>query len=135
VCSDGTEEVEGGACELDRGRLLRPRERTWFGDVTTWHHRTVENHVRAGLTAGFVPDTLSESEPSARTFADQPDELRRRRRVPLILEPRPDPESSGTCEVRRDRSPSNPPLKISRKGERAIDPAVWDVLMRRSGAL
>ena len=62
-----------------------PRERLWFGRKVTWYHRTVEQHVRAVTQAGFRLDGLCECEPDAGLLAEHPDELRRRRRVPLIL--------------------------------------------------
>ncbi|MBX3312834.1 MAG: methyltransferase domain-containing protein [Actinobacteria bacterium] len=61
------------------------RRRPWFGTEVTWYHRTVEDYVAAVLDAGFEVDGLSECEPDPRTLAHDPDELARRRRVPLIL--------------------------------------------------
>lgn len=61
-----------------------PREREWLGGRVTWHHRTVEQWVRAVLGVGTLT-SLSECEPAPELFAGAPDELRRRRRVPAIL--------------------------------------------------
>ncbi|MGK2947937.1 MAG: class I SAM-dependent methyltransferase [Acidimicrobiales bacterium] len=62
-----------------------PRERLWFGREVTWHHRTIEQHLRALTGAGFRFDELSECAPDPALLADHPDELHRRRRVPLVL--------------------------------------------------
>jgi 2-polyprenyl-3-methyl-5-hydroxy-6-metoxy-1,4-benzoquinol methylase len=62
-----------------------PRQRLWFGKEVTWHHRTIEQYVGALTGAGFRFDALSECAPNATLMADHPDELHRRRRVPLIL--------------------------------------------------
>jgi SAM-dependent methyltransferase len=62
-----------------------PRERTWFGNPVVWHHRTVEDYVRAALDAGMRVDELRECEPDSAALVDDPAELARRRRVPLIL--------------------------------------------------
>lgn len=61
------------------------RRRSWFGAEVTWFHRTVEQYVSAVLAAGFALEAISECEPDPELFADAPDELARRRRVPLIL--------------------------------------------------
>ena len=66
---------------FDRGA----RERPWFGSTVTWQHRTVEDYVSLLLNYGFRLDVLSECEPDADLLADEPDELARRRRVPLML--------------------------------------------------
>lgn len=62
-----------------------PRERLWFGKEVTWHHRTIEQYVRALMGAGFRLDALSECAPDPALLAGHPGELSRRRRVPLIL--------------------------------------------------
>lgn len=62
-----------------------PRTRPWFGATATWHHRTIEDHTRGLIDAGFRLDHLGECAPSATLLADEPEELARRRRVPLIL--------------------------------------------------
>jgi SAM-dependent methyltransferase len=62
-----------------------PRERTWFGNPVVWHHRTVEDYVSAVLDAGLRLDQLRECEPDPAALVDDPAELARRRRVPLIL--------------------------------------------------
>jgi SAM-dependent methyltransferase len=62
-----------------------PRPRTWFGKQVTWYHRTIEQYVSAVLRAGFFVDAISECEPRAQLLADAPEELARRRRVPLML--------------------------------------------------
>lgn len=62
-----------------------PRQRLWFGREVTWYHRTIEQHVRALTGAGLRFDELSECAPNPALLADHPDELHRRRRVPLIL--------------------------------------------------
>lgn len=61
------------------------RRRTWFGKQVTWYHRTIEDYVSAVLDAGFALESISECEPSNALLADEPDELHRRRRVPLML--------------------------------------------------
>lgn len=64
-----------------RGR----RNRSWFGSTVSWHHRTIEDHVRLLVERGFRLDVLSECEPAPSAFGDDVDELARRRRVPLML--------------------------------------------------
>ena len=66
---------------FDRG----PRTRPWFGSMVTWHHRTIEDYLDLLLSSGFTIDRLCECEPDAALLAEDPDELQRRRRVPLIL--------------------------------------------------
>jgi len=61
------------------------RHRSWFGAEVTWHHRTVEQYLSAVLEAGFTLEAVSECEPDRRRFSNAPDELARRRRVPLVL--------------------------------------------------
>lgn len=61
------------------------RQRSWFGGEVTWHHRTVEQYLTAVLEAGFTLEAVSECEPDQRRLSDDPDELARRRRVPLVL--------------------------------------------------
>lgn len=61
------------------------RRRSWFGGEVTWHHRTVEQYLTAVLEAGFTLEAVSECEPDRRQLSDTPDELARRRRVPLVL--------------------------------------------------
>lgn len=62
-----------------------PRVREWLGSTVTWHHRTVENYVRAVTTAGLTLTALRECEPEPTRFDGHTDELARRRRVPLFL--------------------------------------------------
>ena len=62
-----------------------PRTRPWFGRDVTWYHRTIEQHVAALRASGLVLTSLRECEPDAVLLADEPDELARRRRVPLML--------------------------------------------------
>jgi SAM-dependent methyltransferase len=66
---------------FDRG----PRERSWFGGQVTWHHRTIDDYVRAFLVAGLRIAGLRECEPVEERFRGDVDELARRRRVPLFL--------------------------------------------------
>lgn len=61
------------------------REHRWFGSPVMWRHRTVEDYVTATRRAGFDLVGLRECEPDAGALASRPDELRRRRRVPLML--------------------------------------------------
>jgi SAM-dependent methyltransferase len=62
-----------------------PRPRQWFGTTVTWWHRTIEDYVCLLLEAGFAVRGLSECEPAAHLLADDPPELARRRRVPVVL--------------------------------------------------
>jgi SAM-dependent methyltransferase len=62
-----------------------PRQRQWFGKEVTWYHRTIEQYVCELTEAGFRFDALSECAPAPQLLADHPEELLRRRRVPLIL--------------------------------------------------
>jgi len=66
---------------FDRGA----RQREWFGSMVTWHHRTIEDYVSGVKRCGFDFVSLSECEPDAKLFVDRPEELERRRRVPLML--------------------------------------------------
>jgi len=66
---------------FDRG----PRERAWFGSTVVWQHRTIEDYVRLITDHGFRLDVLSECEPNVELLAANPDDLARRRRVPLML--------------------------------------------------
>lgn len=61
------------------------RRRRWFGVEVTWFHRTVEQYLSAVLAAGFTLDAVSECEPDPARLVDAPNELARRRRVPLVL--------------------------------------------------
>jgi ubiquinone/menaquinone biosynthesis C-methylase UbiE len=61
------------------------RHRAWFGKQVTWYHRTIESYVSAVIAAGFGIDAISECEPSEVLLSDEPEELARRRRVPLML--------------------------------------------------
>lgn len=61
------------------------RKRQWLGGQMTWYHRTVEQWVQALLGAGLLLTALSDCPPEPELFADSPDELRRRLRVPSIL--------------------------------------------------
>lgn len=70
---------------VDRYFETGPRLRSWFGATATWYHRTIEQYITAVQRAGFGLDSLSECEPSEALLHDRPDELERRRRVPLIL--------------------------------------------------
>lgn len=62
-----------------------PRRRDWFGREAIWHHRTIEQYVRAFAGAGLPVTGLRECEPVAERFAGERAELLRRRRVPLFL--------------------------------------------------
>lgn len=62
-----------------------PRRRSWFGSEVTWFHRTVEQYLSAVLATGFDLEAVSECEPDGDLLADAPEELARRRRVPLVL--------------------------------------------------
>ncbi|WP_236567985.1 class I SAM-dependent methyltransferase [Nocardiopsis sp. FR6] len=62
-----------------------PRERKWMGETVTWHHRTVEDHVRALHAAGFRLTALRECAPDPEAFGGDEEEYERRRRVPLFL--------------------------------------------------
>jgi SAM-dependent methyltransferase len=62
-----------------------PRVRNWLGSNVTWHHRTIEDYVRAVTKAGLTLTALRECEPDPARFDGHTDELARRRRVPLFL--------------------------------------------------
>lgn len=62
-----------------------PRRRDWFGREVIWYHRTIEQYVGAFTGAGLSVTGLRECEPVAERFAEEYDELARRRRVPLFL--------------------------------------------------
>lgn len=62
-----------------------PRVREWLGSTVTWHHRTIEDYVRAVTGAGLTLTALRECEPEPTRFDGHADELARRRRVPLFL--------------------------------------------------
>ncbi len=70
---------------VDRYFDAGERRRRWFGTEVTWFHRTVEQYLGAVISAGFDLDVVSECEPDHRLLGDAPDELARRRRVPLVL--------------------------------------------------
>lgn len=61
------------------------RRRSWFGSEAIWFHRTVEQYLSAVLDAGFVLEAVSECEPDPDRLVGAPEELARRRRVPVIL--------------------------------------------------
>lgn len=65
---------------FDRG----PREQHWLGGTVTWHHRTIEDYVRALTTAGFHITALRECAPRHDRFDDD-EEFKRRSRIPLFL--------------------------------------------------
>ncbi len=62
-----------------------PRPRAWFGTTVTWHHRTIADYITLIIEHGFRVDAIDECEPDDALLDNDPDELRRRRRVPLIL--------------------------------------------------
>ncbi|MFD6948522.1 hypothetical protein A6A08_18610 [Nocardiopsis sp. TSRI0078] len=62
-----------------------PRRRVWMGEPVTWHHRTVEDYVRALHGAGFALTALRECAPARELFGARAQEYERRRRVPLFL--------------------------------------------------
>ncbi|WP_026122200.1 class I SAM-dependent methyltransferase [Nocardiopsis halotolerans] len=62
-----------------------PRQREWMGEPVTWHHRTVEDYVRALHGAGFSLTALRECAPHRESFEGNEEEYARRRRVPLFL--------------------------------------------------
>ncbi len=64
--------------------LTGPRQRQWHGSVATWHHRTIEDYVRALTRAGFQLASLGECPPHPSRF-DDPGEHARRQRIPLFL--------------------------------------------------
>jgi SAM-dependent methyltransferase len=70
---------------VDNYFVRGPRPRQWFGQQTTWHHRTVEDYVEAVLDAGMAIEALRECEPDATRMNGHPRELERRRRVPVML--------------------------------------------------
>jgi SAM-dependent methyltransferase len=70
---------------VDRYFERGPRERQWFGSTVTWHHRTIEDYVTTVQRCGLDFVSLRECEPNAELLIDRPEELERRRRVPLML--------------------------------------------------
>jgi SAM-dependent methyltransferase len=62
-----------------------PRLRNWLGSKVTWHHRTIQDYVRAVTEAGLTLTSLRECEPDPARFDGHADELARRQRVPLFL--------------------------------------------------
>lgn len=62
-----------------------PRMRNWLGSEVTWHHRTIEDYVRAVTEAGLTLTALRECGPDPARFDGHTDELARRQRVPLFL--------------------------------------------------
>ncbi len=70
---------------VDRYFERGARERQWFGSTVTWHHRTVEDYLTAVQRCGLDFVSLRECEPNLKLLADRPEELERRRRVPLML--------------------------------------------------
>ena len=102
-----------------------PRQRPWFGSTVTWHHRTLADHVRLISERGLRLDLIDECEPDAARFADDRDELQRRRRVPLILlvgaslpqrsiGSRPCPTTSTPCHHLSGASSSSRPAPSTR---------------------
>ncbi len=63
-----------------------PRVREWLGSTVTWHHRTIEDYVRAVTTAGLTLTALRECEPESTRFAGHADELARRRLLDATAE-------------------------------------------------
>jgi len=70
---------------VDRYFERGAREREWFGSTVTWHHRTIEDYISSVQRSGLKFVSLRECEPDPKLLVDHPDELERRRRVPLIL--------------------------------------------------
>ena len=70
---------------VDRYFERGPRQREWFGSTVTWNHRTIEDYVSALQRNGLNFVSLGECEPDQTALADHPDELDRRRRVPLMM--------------------------------------------------
>lgn len=70
---------------VDRYFERGPRERSWLGAKVTWQHRTVADHVGLVTSHGFALTVLDECEPRPELLVDSPNELARRRRIPLIL--------------------------------------------------
>ncbi len=70
---------------VDRYFERGARERQWFGSTVTWHHRTIEDYLTAVQRCGFDFVSLRECEPNAELLIGRPEELERRRRVPLML--------------------------------------------------
>lgn len=70
---------------VDRYFERGQRVRQWFGSTVTWQHRTIEDYVSVVQRCGLDFVSLRECEPDPAFFADRPDELKRRRRVPLML--------------------------------------------------
>jgi ubiquinone/menaquinone biosynthesis C-methylase UbiE len=62
-----------------------PRQRDWCGATVTWYHRTIEQYIVTLLAEGFELSTMSECEPDKIQLREHPEELHRRRRVPLMM--------------------------------------------------
>jgi len=62
-----------------------PRPQEWLGGSVLFHHRTVEQYVRALSRAGFHLTALSECPPQWEAFDGDQQEFDRRRRIPLFL--------------------------------------------------
>jgi hypothetical protein len=62
-----------------------PRLRDWMGSQVTWDHRTIEYYVTAVTDAGLIVTALRECQPDPLRLDGHPEELARRRRVPLFL--------------------------------------------------
>jgi hypothetical protein len=67
----------------------------WFGSTVVWRHRAIDDYVRLVSHHGLRLDTLSEWEPGAGLLVGDPDDLARRRRVPLMLSGGPVPTRAG----------------------------------------
>lgn len=60
------------------------RVTTWMGHDVVKYHRTIEDHFRALLSAGFSMEAIRESDPQRPNFQNETTYLRRQR-IPLFL--------------------------------------------------
>ena len=108
-----------------------PRQRQWFGKEVTWYHRTTEQYVRALAAAGFRLETLSECAPAPALLTDHPDELLRRRRVPLILllggtKPGTPPLTASAGDLAVSPPPARETLRVNRPENRPLAVLEYD---------
>jgi ubiquinone/menaquinone biosynthesis C-methylase UbiE len=60
------------------------RVEAWMDHSVVKYHRTIEEYISMGVSAGFTISNLKEAAPRKENFAEE-DEFKRRSRIPLIL--------------------------------------------------